>query len=34
LAIPLLPLPGYSPELKPIENVWEYLRANQLSKRL
>ena len=27
----LLPLPSYSPELNPVENVWEYLRQNQLS---
>ena len=26
----LLPLPPYSPELNPMENVWEYLRANKL----
>jgi transposase len=25
-----LPLPSYSPELNPMENVWEYLRANRL----
>ncbi|MDA8048473.1 MAG: hypothetical protein M0002_00390 [Rhodospirillales bacterium] len=25
-----LPLPPYSPELNPMENVWEYLRANKL----
>ena len=35
LAIPenvtLLRLPPYSPELNPIENVWEYLRGNYLS---
>jgi hypothetical protein len=34
LAVPhnitLLPLPPYSPELNPMENVWEYLRANKL----
>jgi transposase len=30
----LLRLPPYSPELNPIENVWEYLRGNQLSRRL
>ena len=29
--IVLLPLPAYSPELNPVENVWEYLRANFLS---
>lgn len=29
--ITLLPLPPYSPELNPMENVWEYLRANKLS---
>lgn len=28
--IVLLPLPGYSPELNPMENVWEYLRQNKL----
>lgn len=25
----LLPLPPYSPELNPLENVWDYLRQNQ-----
>jgi len=30
----LLRLPPYSPELNPIENVWEYLRGNKLSRRL
>lgn len=25
-----LPLPPYSPELNPMENVWEYLRGNKL----
>ncbi len=29
--IVLLPLPPYAPELNPMENVWEYLRANKLS---
>jgi transposase len=24
-------LPPYSPELNPVENVWEYLRQNKLS---
>jgi len=32
--ISLLPLPSYSPELNPVENVWEYLRQNQLSLRV
>ena len=26
----LLPLPPYAPELNPMENVWQYLRANKL----
>jgi hypothetical protein len=30
----LLPLPPYAPELNPMENVWEYLRANKLSARV
>jgi hypothetical protein len=38
LAVPdnltLLPLPSYSPELNPVENVWQYLRQNQLSLRV
>lgn len=29
--ISLLRLPPYSPELNPVENIWEYLRANKLS---
>ena len=32
--IVLLPLPPYSPELNPIENVWQYLRGNFLSHRV
>lgn len=32
--ITLLPLPPYSPELNPIENVWQYLRQNFLSNRV
>ncbi len=38
LAVPdnitLLPLPPYSPELNPVENVWQYLRQNHLSNRV
>ena len=38
LAVPenvtLLPLPSHSPELNPVENVWEYLRQNQLGLRV
>src|SRR4051794_25097875 len=38
LAVPedlsLLPLPRYSPELNPVENVWEYLRQNELGHRV
>ena len=37
LAVPenltLLPLPRYSPELNPVENVWEYLRQNKLGRK-
>jgi transposase len=32
--VALLRLPPYSPELNPIENVWEYLRGNKLSRRV
>jgi hypothetical protein len=32
--VSLLRLPPYAPELNPIENVWEYLRGNQLSMRV
>jgi DDE superfamily endonuclease len=36
LAVPdnitLLALPSYAPELNPMENVWEYLQANKLSR--
>jgi hypothetical protein len=32
--ITLLPLPPKSPELNPVENVWEYLRQNKLSLRV
>ena len=29
--VSLLHLPGYAPQLNPVENVWEYLRGNHLS---
>ena len=29
--ISLVLLPPYSPELNPVENVWQYLRANWLA---
>lgn len=32
--ITLLALPPYAPELNPMENVWEYLRANTLCNRV
>ena len=38
LAVPdnisLLPLPRYSPELNPVENVWEFLKQNFLRNRV
>jgi putative transposase len=38
LAVPdnitLLTLPPYSPELNPVENVWQYLRQNFLANRV
>jgi hypothetical protein len=38
LAVPenigLLHLPPYSPELNPVENIWEFLRQNDLSNRV
>ena len=30
--ITLMPLPPYAPELNPMENVWDYLRGNKLSR--
>ena len=30
--VSLLPLPPYSPELNPVENVWQCRRQNQLSE--
>ena len=32
--ISLLTLPPYSPELNPVENVWQYLRQNFLANRV
>ena len=32
--VTLLPLPSYSPQLNPIENVWAYLRGNFLNRRV
>ena len=32
--ISLLPLPPYSPELNPAENIWQFLRQNYLSNRV
>lgn len=32
--ITILTLPPYSPELNPIENVWQYLRQNFLANRV
>ena len=33
-SITLLPLPPYSPELNPVEWVWEYMKERFLSLRL
>ncbi len=30
----LSPLPPYSPELNPVENIWQFLRQNHLSNRV
>jgi transposase len=32
--ISLLHLPPYSPELNPVENIWQFLRQNFLSNRI
>lgn len=32
--ITLLTLPPYSPELNPVENVWQFLRQNHLANRI
>jgi transposase len=33
-SISLLPLPRYSPELNPVENIWEFLHQNYLANRV
>ena len=32
--ITLVPLPSKSPELNPVENIWQYIRENWLSNRI
>ena len=32
--ITLLPLPAKSPELNPVENIWQFIRENWLSNRV
>jgi len=32
--ITLVPLPSKSPELNPVENIWQYMRDNWLSNRI
>ena len=32
--ITLMPLPPKSPELNPVENIWQYMRDNWLSNRI
>jgi len=32
--ITLVPLPAKSPELNPVENIWQFLRQNYLSNRI
>ena len=32
--VTLMPLPPYSPELNPVENLWAWLRSHQLSNRV
>jgi transposase len=32
--ITLLPLPAKSPELNPVENIWQFIRENWLSNRI
>jgi len=32
--ITLVPLPSKSPELNPVENIWQYMRDNSFSNRI
>ena len=32
--VSLMPLPPRSPELNPVENIWQYIRDNWLSNRI
>ena len=32
--ITILPLPAKSPELNPVENIWQFMRDNWLSNRI
>ena len=32
--ITLMPLPPKSPELNPVENIWQFIRDNRLSNRV
>jgi transposase len=32
--ITLMPLPAKSPELNPVENIWQFIRDNWLSNRI
>ena len=32
--VTVVPLPPYSPELNPIENLWHYLRSHEWSNRI
>ena len=32
--ITILPLPPKSPELKPVENIWQFMGTNWLSNRV
>jgi transposase len=32
--VTLVPLPAHAPEMNPVENIWQYMRDNWLSKRI